>query len=340
MNTKCVNVFVLGAGASVDYGLPVWCELRSMLIKYLNDNMECLGSYKNTNSFIEELPAVGPCKKYPTVDNLISEFALESSDFPATTRAIFDAIKKIFKSKARQEREGWIETFVKNNNIDTLLNNKRSKTPSVFINFNYDTLLLGQVVDFFRKQYLNTPNRERSVWFTKNGLEFEKKYLYCARYIFHPHGILYLRDEDEIKIGEKTSCYPISQTCLNAHTNGLEPLVTSYGEGGDNAVSCHNAYENFTFKDITDRINELANHDQQNRELKLILLGVGPHSLEFNLKKIFEGQAFDVRQIHYTCTSEDKIQFYEQYFDRFEATTERYKDCQELAEKTTFIPFD
>ena len=71
-------------------------------------------------------------------------------------------VKKIFKSKVRTESVGWIETFVKKNNLEILLNNEASNTSSVFINFNYDTLLLSKIVQFFRKKYESAP--ERKMW--------------------------------------------------------------------------------------------------------------------------------------------------------------------------------
>ena len=85
---------------------------------------------------------------------------------------------------------------------------------------------------------------------------------------------------------------------------------------------------------------KLARSGQPKVETKLILLGVGPDSLAFNLNKIFEGLTFDVRQIYYTCTMDDEQYIYEQYFNKFQARIERYANCKELVENNTFIPFN
>ncbi len=341
MTAKCVNIFVLGAGASVDYGLPVWNKLREQLMEYLNANRECLGSPAITNHFIEDLKEIGEDKKYRTVDELISKFSSEADDFFATTQRIFEAVKRIFKSKVMTDSQGWIETFVKKNNLESLLRNADSNYSSVFINFNYDTLLLRGIVTFFSELYESTLNPERAEWNKNTGLEYEAKFEPCAKKIYHPHGVLYLFDRDEIKIGKNTLCYPTTKTCMNTNTFPASPQEIGYHEQDkENAISCHDTRDLFSFSEIKGRINELAGNRQENAEVKLILLGVGPVSLAFNLDKIFEGQTFDVRQIHYTCKEKNKNHIYEQYFDKFQATIRQYNDCKELVERNTFIPFD
>ena len=339
MNTKYVNVFVLGAGASVDYGLPVWCELSDLLIHHIEENKATISS-ADMSIFLGELGQIGTCKKYRTVDELISTFSRETTDFAKTTAALFKEVKTILEQRVRPESIGWIETFVRKNNLESLLNNAASNNPSVFINFNYDTVLLMNIIEFFKIIFLNTLNTERAEWVAQSGLDFEKRFRYCARDIFHPHGVLYLFDKGEIKIGENTSCYPTTKTFINAHTSGDGPPVNTTRGGVDNAISCHDAYEQFTFSDIKKRIDDLARGGEGTAEIRLILLGVGPDSLAFNLDKIFGEEAFDVRQVHYTCKKKDEKHVYEQYLNRFEAATESYEDCQELVEKNTFIPFN
>ena len=338
MNNKYINIFVLGAGASVDYGLPVWSELRELLIEYLNKNTASIISPDVSNRFLHELQQIGTDKKYATVDEMISKFPDDDAEILDPTEAIFDVVGKIFKSKVRTESVGWIETFVKKNNLEILLNNEASNTSSVFINFNYDTLLLSKIVQIFRKKYERAP--ERKMWKKHYGRDYVTEFNNCGTDIFHPHGILYLCDKNEMQIGQKTTCHPTSNTYRNAQTRVGSTDIASKVLGRDNAISCHDTREHFTFSEIKNRITKLARSGQPKVDTRLILLGVGPDSLAFNLNKIFEGQTFDVRQIYYTCTMDDEQYIYEQYFNKFQARIERYANCKELVENNTFIPFN
>ena len=342
MSTKYVNVFVLGAGASVDYGLPVWRELRELLIEDIKKNGLSGFAPGASNRFLDELEQIGPGKTFETVDEMISNFEDDEAVFPETTVAIFEVVKKVFKSRAVAESAEWIETFVNQNNMEILLTNEVSNYPTVFINFNYDTLLLSKIVQFFKHKCANASKSEIKQWRLQHGADsdFGKQFEHCANDIFHPHGILYLCESDEVRIGRKASCHPTSKTFRNARTRGASLDVSYIKVGVDNAISCHDTQEHFTFADIKKRINNLAGSGQRNVEMRLILLGVGPDSLAFNLNKIFGGQTFDVKEIHYTCTKEDDKHIYERYFNEFQATSQRYENCQELVEKNTFIPFN
>lgn len=251
MNAKYVNMFVLGAGASVDYGLPVWADLRDMLIEEIETNEKTIISSDVTTRFLNELKEIGPGKKYTTVDDMISRFEEGEDGIPEITAAVFQVVKSIFKSKAKTEDKGWIETFIEKNNLEILLNNKTNATsdfPTVFINFNYDTLLLSRIVQFFKNKYDCTPKRDRKEWRLNHGVEsdFGERFKDCAQAIFHPHGILYLSEGDETRISPNTSCHPISNTFRNARTSGASSPVSNITVGIDNAISCHDTREPFT----------------------------------------------------------------------------------------------
>ena len=339
MNTNYMNIFVLGAGASVDYRLPVWSELKELLTEHFKEDRGGTISPEKSNRYLEELEEIGPSRRYATVDEMISTISDKTADSTETSAEIFKGVKTIFEQRVRSEEVGWIETFVKNNDLENLLNNETSNHPSVFINFNYDTLFLMKIVEFFKEINESTPNPKKAAWRKKTGFNFENKFEMCARDIFHPYGILNLFDNDRIKVGKETFCYPTTKTYINARIIP-DQRVKAWKSGGDNAISCHDADDKFTFVDIKARIRALGGGREGNVDTRLVVLGVGPISLEFNLKKIFDGQRFQVKQVHYTCMEEDEKHIYEAYFGKFQATTVRYKNCKELVEENTFIPFE
>ena len=238
MSKKTVNIFVLGAGASVDYGLPVWDELKDLLIEEILNNGEVVISPDVTNRLRHELEDIGPGRKYETVDEMISAFEVEENE--EITGPFFEVVKGLFKSMSRPECAGWIETFVDKNNLEILLNDKTnadSDYSTVFINFNYDTLLLSRIVQFFKNIYENTSKLEIREWRLTHGdgSDFAAKFRDCAQAIYHPHGILYLlRDGDEARISPKTFCHPISKTFRNAFTDGRSLRPNNITLGKDN----------------------------------------------------------------------------------------------------------
>ncbi len=340
MTKRYVNVFVLGAGASVDYGLPVWDKLKELLIEEITINGAVVISSDVTNRLLRKLEDIGPGRTYETVDEMIAKF--DDDEASEITGPIFDVVKRVFNLRARTKSVGWIETFMDKNNVEILLGNETSGYPSVFINFNYDTLLLSKIVRFFKKKFKNTPKSEIKDWRLNHGAEsdFGLNFEHCAKDIFHPHGILYLCDSDDIKIGRNTACRPTSNTFRNARTRGTDLEVSHITLGVDNAISCHETRPHFTFSDIKGRIRKLAGGGQGDLDIRLIVLGVGPISLEFNMNKIFKGETFEITEVYYTCKEDNERHVYEGYFSRFDAPTERYKDCRELVEKKILIPFD
>ena len=219
-----------------------------LLIEYLNKNTASIISPDVSSRFLHELQQIGTDKKYATVDEMMSKFPDDDAEILDPTEAIFDVVGKIFKSKVRTESVGWIETFVKKNNLEILLNNEASNTSSVFINFNYDTLLLSKIAQIFRKKYESAP--ERKMWKKHYGRDYVTEFNDCGTDIFHPHGILYLCDKNEMQIGQKTTCHPTSNTYRNAQTRVGSTDIARKVLGRDNAISCHDTQEHFTFSEI------------------------------------------------------------------------------------------
>ena len=136
---------------------------------------------------------------------------------------MFKEVKTILEQRVRPETVGWIETFVKSNDLEILLRNESTNNSPVFINFNYDTILLLKIVEFFDEKYSSTSNLTKAEWRANTGYNFENRFKNCIRDIFHPHGILNLFDEDRMKIGNETFCYATTKTFLNAKTSGEKP---------------------------------------------------------------------------------------------------------------------
>ena len=334
--TRRLNIFVLGAGASADYGLPMWAELRDLLIAHIG------GRRSETSSDISAtllagLFQVGENKKYETIDKMISEISKKTANL-SVLEELFKSVKEIFKLKLIDNKHGWIETFIEKNNLNALLDTTVSNNDGVFINFNYDDILVSRIVTFFDKEHTMTAPEVSWDWRTKTGRDFEDKFSQCLGDVFHPHGMLYLFEKDSLKIGEKTYCRPVCETFRNAEVSINSRTGSSVTHGGDSAISCHDTQEAFTFSKIKERIKDLA-YAEMGTDVRLILLGVGPSSLELNLDKVFGDYELPIREIHYTCTDIKNMPVYEKYFRKFGAMllTNKYENCRDLVEGNVFL---
>lgn len=96
---------------------------------------------------------------------------------------------------------------------------------------------------------------------------------------------------------------------------------------GSEPISCHDAGE-IQFKNINNTI-ESGSHN------RLLILGLGSRSLDFNLAKInFESMTAVISSIWFTCYDELEVSFYNDYFrERFGHGLElrRFKTCSDLA---------
>lgn len=64
------HILILGAGASVDYGLPTWMGLDTLLTETVNDPKS---TYKHKAEIVNWVNSVGKGRKYPTIDKCIQE---------------------------------------------------------------------------------------------------------------------------------------------------------------------------------------------------------------------------------------------------------------------------
>ncbi|HBU07202.1 MAG TPA: hypothetical protein DEB09_03920 [Candidatus Magasanikbacteria bacterium] len=137
---------MLGAGASVDYGLPTWEKLNN-LIKDTIEN-DKINQYEYKKEILEWLNKVGDNKLYKTIDECIkSESRLQDyhDNGDKIENEIFRVISEIFGKMYKNSDVGWIKLL--NNKIK---NNEHMELENkiAFINYNYDNVLDTNFLNF------------------------------------------------------------------------------------------------------------------------------------------------------------------------------------------------
>src|SRR3989338_6855626 len=124
LSSNIRHIFILGAGASVDYGLPTWKELDNLIKK------------------------IGEDGKYKTIDECIMLESV-SKDYHNNGHEIedeiFKIIKDVFEEVYRENGTGWIRQLneiIKDNKNMGLENN------IAFVNYNYDNVLDKNFLNF------------------------------------------------------------------------------------------------------------------------------------------------------------------------------------------------
>ena len=320
---RYIDIFILGAGASKDYGLPLWEELQSLLLKHIKNKVGTDADVRQT--LLKELRNIGESKKYKTVDKMISEVAKRKNGSEAED-VLFGCMGEIFEeSRSNTDTENdWIEDFIRgrDHHLTALLTNSKTEDSTMFVNFNYDTVFLLKVIGFFRDKYESTSPEDRRAHETNTG-QAKSGYGNCVKDIFHPHGIFIPENRDLLKIGNEC-CYPTCGTFRDPGTGNKRR---------SNPVSCHDAEQQFTFSKIKERVTELMGTGAVT--IRLTFLGVGPQSLKFNVDKIFsdtDKSSLPIRNISYTCFKDCDQPKYEEYFQEFDRPGDRYKNCCDLAQ--------
>ena len=150
IDTNVKSLFVLGAGSSVDFGLPTWNELCSMIKTEIGRN-----NYQYKKEIEDWLNKTGHDRKYATIDEAM---AFEPDEKPyfeigeLIEDEIFQIIKKIFEESYVPNNSSWIKYL-----NESLLEKLVDLNKLLFINYNYDKVLDLNLLNF---SFLSSKRRD------------------------------------------------------------------------------------------------------------------------------------------------------------------------------------
>lgn len=181
-NISVKHLFILGAGASADYGLPVWNELVPLIEqKVKSDDGK---SYNFGKEILEWTNKVGNNKEYQTIDHCIEKESRSKqyrSNGLRIENEIFQIMKDIFHDRYKDNEDGWIDELNRK-----ILGRKNLEHELAFINYNYDSVLDE---NFFRFEYLS--EKELIVDHGARINKLLQEFVSC----FYPHGNFYSERE-------------------------------------------------------------------------------------------------------------------------------------------------
>ncbi len=241
------KVFILGAGASKDYGLPIWKELDSLIRDNLKN--EEGNKYSRSKDILAWLDKVGEKKEYKTIDECVEKESVSGiyhSDGDSVENDLFLSVKDVFNGVYKENNEGWIKKL-----NDKILRHptNRLEEEIAFISYNYDNILEKNLLKFGhlpgKHSRLNVKPRLDQLSAT------------ALMPVLYGHGNLYME----------------SEVPQDSHTKRYYKTMKSGIDGYVDVVSCYEGH------------NHTVAHNSYSGELELYILGLGG-GLKFNLNKL------------------------------------------------------
>lgn len=183
LKSSVKHLFMLGAGASVDYGLPVWRDLSSLIKSKIAEDKE--DRYKYKKEMVAWLDKVHLEEGYSTLDECIQKESVAReyrSNGAQIEDQIFRVIKEIFQDAYSPNEDGWIRKL--NHHILRGVNNPENTV--AFVNYNYDFVLDDNLF-----QYSYLPEKHQLHNFRDRLRELSS----ATAGVLYPHGSLFTNDE-------------------------------------------------------------------------------------------------------------------------------------------------
>lgn len=341
---RSADLFILGAGASVDYGLPTWDGLKDQMLSDLpyiqpkdlwganSAAPEGIAWSNPLNAAKRIVQEVHPDKKYQTIDEAIVSEIEEIGDVREAELLEKILILAIARQLKYDLRTGWIG--------DLLWKSPAAVQDAFFISFNYDNVLLCEIEDYVRSltfekrnESLRLPGQWRKRRSLRNKIpdakaESEKMLAALDEQdqamrdgfrprMFFPHGLMYAKDWIAKGLVDTRHC---RTRVDDAREDGVEAFKAPSLIG--NIALCYDpSAEESPFQAIK----------EANIKAKcLYVAGLGS-GLETNLDKIdFNGM--DIREVIFTCHDENNLDKCGQYFKRKLGSAKQIcvKACNEL----------
>jgi hypothetical protein len=176
------HIVVLGAGASVDYGLPTWNDLGKLIKEKITPENN---QYQNRSDILAWLDKIGTDKQYGTLDECITKESVSTKHYDnghEIENQIFEIVNDVFSEKYKLNPDGWIKIL----NEKILSSETELEKRIGFINYNYDDVLIRNFLDF---SYLPAKHQRYNFKDRLNTL------IYTKAVALYPHGHFFTRED-------------------------------------------------------------------------------------------------------------------------------------------------
>ncbi|MBP7831784.1 MAG: hypothetical protein KA028_02075 [Candidatus Pacebacteria bacterium] len=341
MSIQNESLYIIGAGSSAEYNLPIWKALQGELKTLLLSNkiqIEKRGSSlkeEDRQGIIDLLDLVG--KNYNTLDQMISQECLTLQYGVDIENVIWDHVayillkEEVNAKKIIDKGEDWL-TSIKNSIIIDSKNDIEKTCEAVSTFFKNNTFLIynyDRIVEYVFWEKLIVDLRDNN---TQKELQQKFNILQdltsiISSKIFHPHSDLGTRF---LQLKEK-QLYLHTASILEyrkkSSSDGWEFGTENEGRHINSSKGLMSCYDCSQDSEIINRFNRRGSTYQ-----KIYIMGIGTMGLEENLNKIIISHPENVQKILYTCFEERDQPIYETYLKyRFpNAVLNKIKTCSEF----------